>query len=101
MAIGGGPASTLMDDSLWLIRRYWIVCVDCRTGKDPYQFRRYTGSFTDAGAVALAHSGAAVGVISTPCRYIHTPVSLLSLEDWNHLVNIIDLFIRSVSEKGI
>lgn len=102
VAIGGGPAFTLMDDSFMahpqILDRLVLIAGQ---EKIPYQFRRYTGSFTDAGAVALAHSGAAVGVISTPCRYIHTPVSLLSLEDWNHLVNIIDLFIRSVSEKGI
>ncbi len=100
VAIGAGPAFTLMDD-FFLAHPQIIdhLAAIAEQEKIPYQFRRYTGSFTDAGAVATARSGAAVGVISTPCRYIHTPVSLLSLADWTHLINVTDVFIRSVAER--
>lgn len=102
VSIGAGPAFTLMDESFMahpsVLERLISIAEE---GKSPYQFRRYTGSFTDAGAVALAHSGVATGVISTPCRYIHTPVSLLSREDWSHQVEITDIFIRSIYEKGL
>lgn len=102
VVIGAGPAFTLMDDSFIAHPRILERLIYVAEGrKKPYQFRRYTGSFTDAGAVALAHSGVAVGVISTPCRYIHTPVSLLSQEDWSHLVEVTDVFIRSIDEKGL
>jgi putative aminopeptidase FrvX len=101
-ALGRGPAFTLMDNSVITHPRVLerLIAV-AEQEKRPYQFRRYTGSFTDAGAITVSRRGVLTGVVSTPCRYIHTPVSILCLEDWKHLVEIVDTFIRSVNERGL
>jgi endoglucanase len=101
-SLGAGPAFTVKDESVITHPRILERLIEvAEVQKRPYQFRRYGGSFTDAGAISLSGSGAAAGVISTPCRYIHAPVSLLFLEDWKNLVEITDAFIRSVHEKGL
>jgi endoglucanase len=100
--LGQGPAFTLQDESVIahprLLER--LIEVAGETGK-PYQFRRYAGNFTDAGAVSRSRGGVMTGVISTPCRYIHTPASLINLGDLNGLIEITEGFIRSVAEKGL
>jgi endoglucanase len=69
--------------------------------KRPYQFRRYLGNFTDGGAFSLSRGGVKTGVISTPCRYIHTPASLIHFDDFRHLAEVAGSFIRSIGEKGL
>ena len=101
-SLGGGPAFTVKDDSVIAHPRLLERLMQVAEGQQrPYQFRRYGGSFTDAGAISTAGSGVAAGVISTPCRYIHSPLSMLNLTDWRHLVEIVDGFIRSIDEKGL
>ncbi len=47
----------------------------------PYQLEVGTGGTTDASAIHLTREGIPTGVISVPSRYIHTPVSVLSMSD--------------------
>lgn len=101
-SLGAGPAFTVQDESVIAHPRILERLIEvAESQKKPYQFRRYGGNFTDAGAIAPAGGGVAAGVISTPCRYIHTPASMLFKEDWENLVEIVDAFIRSVHEKGL
>lgn len=100
--LGKGPAFTLQDDSVITHPRVLerLVTVAQERGI-PYQFRGYTGNFTDGGAVSRARDGVPTGVISTPCRYLHGPASLICLEDWRNLMEVVDGFIRSVLAKGL
>ncbi len=47
----------------------------------PYQLEVGVGGTTDASAIHLSREGVPSGVISPPSRYIHTPVSVLSMTD--------------------
>ncbi len=51
------------------------------SNKIPYQLEVGTGGTTDASAIHLSREGIPSGVISLPSRYIHTPVSVLSMSD--------------------
>ena len=46
-----------------------------------YQLDVGSGGMTDATAIHLTKEGIPTGVISVPTRYVHTPVSVLSMED--------------------
>jgi len=59
----------------------------------PYQLEVGTGGTTDATAIHLSREGIPTGVISPPTRYIHTPVSVLSMSD---LENAAKLVVRAV-----
>lgn len=88
--IGKGPVITLMDRSFIADRRLVKLLVDTaqRLGI-PYQFKRGTVGGTDAGAIHLTREGVPSAVVSVPVRYIHAPVSLLSLSDLEYTVQLV------------
>jgi len=51
------------------------------TNNIPYQLEVGSGGTTDATAIHLTKDGIPTGVLSMPTRYIHTPVSVLSMDD--------------------
>lgn len=63
------------------------------SGNIPYQLKVGSGGQTDASIIHLTREGIYAGIISTPSRYIHTPVTVLSLTD---LENSIKLIVRAV-----
>ncbi len=51
---------------------------------------RRTG--TDADAIHLSRSGVPTGLVSVPCRYMHSPVEMVSLEDIDAAARLIAAF---------
>ncbi|NLM37951.1 MAG: M42 family peptidase, partial [Firmicutes bacterium] len=45
--------------------------------------------------------GIPVAVISVPCRYIHSPVGVLNLNDLALTVKLIDAFLRDIEQRGL
>jgi putative aminopeptidase FrvX len=50
------------------------------------------GTGTDADAIHLSRSGVPTGLISVPCRYMHSPVEMVSLEDIDAAARLIAAF---------
>lgn len=99
--LGKGPALTIMDASVISSRK--IIDFLIQTAKEneiPYQFRRFTGGGTDAGRIALTREGVKSAVVSVPCRYIHNPVGILSLEDVKNTLKLIEHFLLNIPEGG-
>ncbi len=55
----------------------------------PYQLDVGIGGTTDAAAIHLSREGIPSGVISPPSRYIHTPVSVLSMGDLENCAKLV------------
>jgi endoglucanase len=55
----------------------------------PYQLEVSEGGTTDATAIHLTREGIPTGVISPPSRYIHTPVSVVNMNDVENAVKLI------------
>lgn len=95
--LGGGAAVSVMDRGSIPSRR--MVDELLRLAKEngiPVQFRESTAGGNDAGAIHLTRSGCPVASVSVPCRYIHSPVSLASRKDFENVVKLLTLFLRSV-----
>ena len=87
--LGQGPAITVMDRSFIADRR--LVRLLTRTADEldiPYQFKQPGIGGTDAGAIHLAREGVPSVTVSVPCRYIHGPVALMSLDDFDNTVRL-------------
>jgi len=87
--LGKGPALTVMDRSFIADRRLLRLLTD--TAKEvgiPYQFKQPGLGGTDAGAIHLAREGVPSATVAVPARYIHSPVALLSLEDFDNTVRL-------------
>jgi putative aminopeptidase FrvX len=58
------------------------------------------GTGTDADAVHLSRSGVPTGLVSVPCRYMHSPVEMVSLDDVDAVARLIAAFAQRL-EPGI
>jgi endoglucanase len=54
----------------------------------PYQFKQPGIGGTDAGTIHFARQGVPSATVAVPCRYIHSPVAMLSLDDLNNTVRL-------------
>jgi endoglucanase len=87
--LGQGPAITVMDRSFIADRR--LVRLLTSTAKElgiPYQFKQPGVGGTDAGAIHRTREGVPSATVAVPCRYIHSPVGLLSPDDFNNTVQL-------------
>lgn len=98
--LGKGPAITLMDRTFIADRRLVQLLTGCAEANGiPYQIRQPGVSGTDAGAIHLSRTGVPTVAVSVPCRYIHAPVSLLSLNDFDHLVALMRAVLAALPES--
>ncbi len=55
----------------------------------PYQLRQPGGGGTDAGMIHKQRAGIPSISVSVPGRYLHTPVSLARLSDWENTLALL------------
>ncbi len=97
--IGKGPAITIMDRSFVADRRLNRLLIDTAEAEGiPYQFKQPGMGGTDAGAIHLAKTGVPSAAVSVPSRYIHGPASLLSLNDFDHLVALMRATLQALPD---
>jgi putative aminopeptidase FrvX len=77
-----GPSIEVADAGLITHPKVLRLLVDvAEENKIPYQLETGLPGSTDAARISLSREGVPSGVISVPTRYIHSPTSMLSLED--------------------
>lgn len=87
--LGKGPAITVMDRSFIADRRLVRLLTGTAEELDiPYQIKQPGIGGTDAGAIHQTREGVPSVTVAVPCRYIHSPVALLSLDDFNNTVRL-------------
>ncbi len=87
--LGAGPALTVMDRSVVCDRRLIKMLVSvAEEERIPFQFKQPGVGGTDAGAIHLQKTGVPSAVVAVPSRYIHSPVSLMSLNDMDNAVRM-------------
>lgn len=99
VAMGKGVALTVGDHRLLAHRGLLAFLEEVAEAHGiPVQRKRPLFGGTDAGALALAGEGAMAGVISIPCRYIHTPRALMSLDDFEAGVTLLVQALRQMGD---
>ena len=80
--VGKGPVISFMDGSAVYDRELYRLAMDAakETGI-PVQTKQAVSGGNESGTLQRTWSGCKVLAVSVPCRYIHTPVSVASLED--------------------
>lgn len=99
--LGHGPALTVADRST--IAHPQVVqglVAAAERAQVPFQWKRTTFGGTDAGAIHRAGTGIPTGIVSVPCRYIHTPAAMLSLADVSHTKQLVQAFLESIPVGG-
>ena len=88
--LGQGPAISVADKSI-IVNPSLVSFIEqaARELEIPWQHKIPLTGSTDAGAIHVAGKGALTGVISVPCRYIHSPSSVVDLKDFEHTVSLV------------
>ena len=76
-----------MDRGLIADRRLVDLLVEtAKENRIPYQFKQAVAGGTDAGQIHIAKEGVPSVAVAVPTRYIHSPVSLLSKQDFENTI---------------
>jgi endoglucanase len=95
-ALGKGPAVTVADRTL-IAHPMVLASLEqvAKTKNIPFQYKQPLGGGTDGGPISQSRKGVPTGVVSVPCRYIHSAISLLRLGDIKAAINLVYGFTRS------
>jgi len=99
--LGDGPALSMMDRTS--IASKGLLTHLVRTARDrgiPFQYKRITAGGNDAGRIHLTREGVQTASVSVPCRYIHSPCSVMSMKDFENAVRLVNAFLDSI-EGGL
>ncbi len=97
--LGGGPVLSRGSANSPLV--YTRLCTLAKAHNIPYSVQvtpRYTG--TDGDAIYKARSGVATGVISIPNRYMHSPNEMIDLNDVEHAIQLMTVFVASLQSEN-
>ncbi|WZL72419.1 M42 family metallopeptidase [Clostridiaceae bacterium 35-E11] len=96
--LGEGPAIKIKDNSL--LSHPAVKQLMIETAKEnqiPYQLEVLEFGGTDSGAIHLTREGIPAGVLSIPCRYIHSPSETVSKNDVENAI----VLLTKILEKEI
>ena len=100
VVMGEGPAVILADASgRGILTQDSVKNLLIKAGDEndiPYQLEVSDGGTTDGTAIHLTREGIPTGVVSVPTRYIHTPVSVCSMDDVENTIRLITEAINSL-----
>jgi len=97
--LGKGPAISVADNSI-IVNPSLVTFMEevAKTLKIPWQHKVPLFGSTDAGAIHMTGKGVLTGIVSVPCRYIHSASSVLDLQDFEHTVSLVMELMRRVRE---
>lgn len=92
---GKGPAITVADGG-FIVPRKMVLALEGVAEREgiPYQIKVPPYGGTDASAIHQSRGGVFAGVVSVPCRYIHSPFSTLRLTDFDNTWKLLTAFCK-------
>ncbi len=79
-----GPAISLIDRTTIYNKDFRNKIVEiAKKNNIPYQFRKTSMGGNDSGKIHTTREGSITATISVPCRYIHSPASVMSKKDYD------------------
>lgn len=96
VSLGKGPAIKVKDAGMLTNPRVRQALIDAaKAANIPYQLEVLEGGTTDAMVIQTTRAGIPTGVVSVPCRYIHTPSEMVDPNDVANTVKLLTQFLRT------
>ncbi|MEO0122768.1 MAG: M42 family metallopeptidase [candidate division WOR-3 bacterium] len=96
-AIGRGPALTIADATILCDRNLLkLFETTAKKYRIPFQYKQPMIGGTDAGVMHITKEGIPSAVISTPARYIHSPISIASIKDIKNVIKLLSLTMNTI-----
>ncbi len=98
---GGGSAISVLDSASKSDRDVCDMLIKAAEKRNiPWQYKASTAGGNDAGSISLLDGGVKTASISVPCRYIHSPVSVIHKLDFQSCKYIVEGFLEDCG-KGL
>lgn len=95
--LGKGPVLSVMDGStLYDYEDVKFVKEVANKRGIEFQYRRSTAGSTDAGFINTRKAGSRVVTLSTPCRYIHSPICVANKNDYENVIKLTQAIIEEI-----
>jgi putative aminopeptidase FrvX len=92
---GRGPVISVMDGGMIVPSRFVRALSMIADAEGlAWQYKTPPAGGTDAGAIHRSRGGVLSGVVSLPCRYIHSPYAIMRLSDFEATVRLVTAFVR-------
>lgn len=99
---GRGPVICYMDGATIYDRGCFELLRElAESHQIPWQTKEYVSGGTDAKAIQRSRSGVRVGAVSAAVRYLHSPSSVASIQDFEHIQAVAELFVQAVADGRI
>lgn len=99
--LGKGPAISLVDRTTVYNRQLRDRIVEVAEKNNiPYQYRKTAMGGNDSGKIHTSRDGSLTATISVPCRNIHSPASVMSLEDYKNTFKLVEAVLNNLNEEG-
>ena len=102
VSLGRGPSVYVMDRGT--IQDPRLVGHITRTAAAegiPFQIRQPGGGGTNTAVIQRAGAGVPAATIATPARYLHSPVSMINLSDFGHVVKLAEASLRRLTAEAL
>ena len=102
VAVGKGPSIYVMDRGTFQDPKLVAHITDTAASNNiPYQIRQPGGGGTNTSAIQKTGGGVSAATIAVPGRYAHTPTMMISLEDYENVIQLADATLRSLTPSII
>lgn len=96
--MGQGAVLTLMDRTSYPNKKLVeFIYNTARENNIPVQYKKTAAGGNDAGKIQLTREGVVVASISVPCRYIHSPVSVMNKKDFESCLMLVKKVLDKLS----
>jgi putative aminopeptidase FrvX len=96
--LGGGPVLSRGSAVSRVVFDQLVAAAEAE--KIPYAIEAAPrGTSTDADAIYTARRGIATGLVSVPCRYMHSPNEMVSLEDVDRTAALLAAWVRRLDAR--
>ncbi len=100
--LGKGVSMTAMDMTAVSDRKFFELIKDVAKRENiPLQFKRTKNGGTDAGRIQRAGAGVKTAVLAVPCRYIHSPVSVMSKSDYESMKRLAHRVLKELEGREL
>jgi endoglucanase len=97
---GKGPAISFMDHSSFADKGLFKQMIEAAENNSiQYQIKENVAGSNDAGSIQKSRGGVPTVVVSVPCRYIHSPSSVMDLEDYANTIRLIREFLKGCESR--
>lgn len=97
---GDGPAISILDSAskadACVVK---LLEAAAKENGVPYQYKASTAGGNDAGVISVTDGGIKTASVSVPCRYIHSPVSVMHKKDFENAGALIAAFLETLGKE--